>query len=78
MKVVINCLGLVFDIVGAVILFKFGLPEEISRSGAISLVIEGTDQDEVKKGRLYDRWGRIGLILLILGFIFQFASNFIE
>jgi len=35
----VNGFGLIFDIAGAVLLFKFGLPADVRRSGHSSLVI---------------------------------------
>jgi hypothetical protein len=39
--------------------------------------MERTDEEEIKKAQKYDFWGKTGLILLIIGFIFQLISNFI-
>jgi hypothetical protein len=67
--------GLVFDIIGAIIIFKFGLPKEISRSGSISLVLEKEDEDEKALAKKYDNYSKYGFYLLILGFILQFISS---
>lgn len=75
--VAINTLGLFFDIFGAGLLFKFGLPENISRSGAINLIAEQTDEEEKKKATRYDMWGKIGLSALMFGFVLQAISNFL-
>lgn len=72
----LNSSGLVLDIAGAYMLFKFGLPAEISRSGAQYLELEQNDIDEAKKAQKYDRLGRFGLGLLVGGFVLQLASNF--
>ena len=74
----LNDLGLVLDIIGAVLLFKFGLPASIDREGHVLLATGQIDENEIKKGKLYDRWGRIGLALLITGFILQLASNHVS
>jgi hypothetical protein len=73
----INSSGLVFDISGAILLFKYGLPEDVRRKGQSYLLLEGTDDAQIAKGKLYDRFGRAGVILLILGFALQFFSNFV-
>lgn len=73
----INTICLFFDIAGALLLFKFGLPEVISRSGSIYLILEQKDDNEKNKALVYDRFGKVGLICLILGFILQVISNFI-
>ncbi len=74
----INDIGLLLDIIGAVLLFKFGLPASIDRQGHIHIITEQVDEEEIKKGKLYDIWGKFGLGLLILGFVLQLASNHVS
>ncbi len=74
---IVNSIGLVFDIMGALLLWKYGLPEPISREGHVHLVLEQVDEDEKAKAKKYDRWSYGGLILLILGFGLQLVSNFL-
>jgi hypothetical protein len=45
----VNSVGLALDIAGALLLFKFGLPEEISRSGHGALLVEQVDEAEVAR-----------------------------
>ena len=73
----INSLGLLLDIVGVIILWKYGLPESLSREGHISIVTEQIDETEKAKAALYDRWSKFGLFFLITGFVFQLISNFL-
>ena len=73
----LNSFGLFLDIVGAILIFKYGLPEPISREGHISLITEQEDEQEKKKAKTYDQRARMGLIFLILGFGFQLVSNFL-
>lgn len=63
--------GLLLDIIGALLLWRFGLPETVSRDGTILLAIEQVDEGEVSKGRFYDRMARWGLTLLVSGFALQ-------
>lgn len=74
----INDIGLLLDIFGAILLFKFGLPDSIDREGHCHIITEQVDEEEIKKGKLYDKLGKIGLVLLILGFIFQLISNHVS
>ena len=67
--------GLSLDILGAVLIFKFGLPPEVSRSGTGALLLEGTDENEIKKARWYDSISREGILLLALGFAFQIGGG---
>ena len=74
----VNSAGLALDIVGAYLLFRFGLPAEISRSGAIHVIAWERDAASIARARAYDRWGHTGLGLLMAGFAFQLLSNFIK
>jgi len=71
----LNDLGLVAGVIGAVLLFKFGLPADIDREGHVHLIIERVDHEEIRKGKTYDRWGKVGLALLVIAFALQLASN---
>ena len=72
MPQIINSIGLLLDIFGVVLLFKYGLPSNAAtRTG-----VYGDVAPEVRKH--YDRMGQLGLALLIAGFLFQLASNFLQ
>ncbi|MDE0624997.1 MAG: hypothetical protein OXH99_01230 [Bryobacterales bacterium] len=70
----VNSIGLGLDIAGVVLLFFFGLPAEVSRSGALYLSW-GANEEEARKGRRYERISRFALVLLVVGFALQIASN---
>jgi hypothetical protein len=74
----INSFGLVLDIIGVCLVWKFGLPAEISRAGAMNLIAEQSDDPQIEQGKMYDRWSKIGLSCLLMGFVFQLISNFIR
>lgn len=73
----VNSVGLVMDVVGVLLLFKFGLPEDVRRNGEGYLILEETDQSEIAKAKRYDFWARIALGLVVLGFVAQLISNFL-
>ena len=73
----INSVGLVLDITGAILLWRYGLPEALSREGHIHMVLEQTDASEIAKAKAYDRWAKVGLGSLVAGFIFQLISNYV-
>jgi len=71
----LNSLGLVLDIIGAVILFFFGLTPKIDTEGTVYLIAEQKDEDEIKRGKFYKIMSSIGIGLIAVGFIFQLISN---
>ncbi len=73
----INSLGLILDIFGAILIFLFGISPNISREGHINLILEQEDTSEKEKAKKYDSYSRIGMYLLIAGFILQLISNHI-
>ena len=73
----INSLGLILDIIGALLLIKFGIPPKIDREGHQHWILEQVDQSEIEKARLYDRWSNIAILLIVVGFVLQLVSNYI-
>ena len=78
----INTAGLVFDIIGVVLLFRYALPEEVSRKGIKNVLWwvsgadeERTDEEQKKKAERYDRRACLGLVLIVVGFGLQIWSN---
>lgn len=57
-------------------LFIYGLPAEISRSGADCLGF-GKDPKEQAKARFYDRMAYVALVCLVSGFVLQGVSNWL-
>jgi hypothetical protein len=73
-----NSVGLAFDIVGAFLLARYGLPPVVSRGGGIFMGPVrriGTDNPAARTAELYERRGHLGLCLLIIGFVFQFVAS---
>ena len=67
---VLNSCGLALDILGVVLLFFFGIPSRAGLDGVLTL--------DRGRGKDYKRavfWSRVGLGLLITGFLLQIASN---
>jgi hypothetical protein len=76
-KVIVNSLGLLFGALGAFLIWKFGLPASIDRAGAIHIITEQRDEEEVKLAKKYDFRSGVGFWLIILSFLFQLVSNFL-
>lgn len=71
---IINTVGLIFDIIGVGLLFRYGLPEPIGKDGA-RRITWGTDEEETAKWKRYKRMSYLALGLLIFGFLLQIVSN---
>ena len=75
-KTMINSIGLIIDIGGAVLLYFYGIHPVFQK-----------DPDEMTLGDLttpnplsvrYKFWSKVGFICLIAGFVLQLSSNFIK
>ena len=66
-----DIIGLVLSLVGAIVIFFFGLSPMISESGATHLITEQADEGEIKRAKKYKVISRVGLILLIVGFLLE-------
>ena len=73
----INSIGLICDIIGALAIWKYGLPKQISSSGAVNIICEGTNEKEIEKAKRYDAFALCGILLLAGGFVLQLVSNFL-
>ena len=68
----INCIGVFFDIIGAVMIWRYtpSLFEEDKNND-----IQPTDSKENQK---HIHLSETGIILIIIGFIFQLAGNIMQ
>ena len=74
----LQSLGLLLDIVGVVLLFKYGLPEFSPSGGVDRLAIGPSAPEDIRKEKKYRKMGKVGLALLILGFFLQLIPSGIE
>lgn len=72
---IMDIIGLSLNLVGVIIIFFFGLPPRIQERGESSLLLEGKDEDQIKKGKIYRCISKSGLFLLIAGFICQLVEK---
>jgi len=70
----LTIIGLSYDILGVILIWRFGLPEFIDRKGHIHIITEKIDEKEVEKAKTYDQVSRIGLMLLVGGFAYQILA----
>jgi len=73
----VNSIGLILDIIGALLLIKFSIPPKIDREGHQHLILEQLDQSEIAKARIFDRWSTFAILLIVAGLILQLVSNYI-
>lgn len=76
MNTAINTIGLFLDLIGVLLLFKFGLPSNVDKNGYIGLILEQEDENEKLKWKKYNFWSKIGLGFILIGFILQIISNY--
>ena len=71
----ITTVGLVFDIIGVVILFYYGPPVgSVGLEGSETIVTE-PDPERAKVARREYRISKFGLVLLFVGFVLQVWGN---
>lgn len=70
----LNSMGLVLDIIGVCILFKYGFPQP-DLDDSIKLVAEQKDPDAPRKLRRWKWMSGIGLATLIGGFLSQLLGT---
>ncbi len=64
--------------VGAYLIFRFGLPEKIDREGSIQVIV-GKNEEEIHKVKKYDLLAKkVGVPFLMIGFFLQFVSNYLN
>jgi hypothetical protein len=73
---VVGSLGLILDILGVCILFKFGFPQP-DLDDSIKLVLEEKDKDAPRRRRVYVAMSLTGLVCLIGGFGLQLLAFWI-
>ncbi len=59
-------------------IWRYGLPEPLSREGKVYFIAEQSDETEKVKAARYDLLSKIGLVLVIGGFVLQLFSNFVN
>jgi len=82
---ILNTMGLVFNILGVILIFFFGLPQPSHDEGVTLTLGEGTvledgtsvkelNEQVRKRKSLYKAFAYVALNLMLLGFIFQLLS----
>jgi hypothetical protein len=71
---VLSTIGLVASLAGVVLLFRYGMPYEIRRGGARYIQFEQIDPTQVGREARYGVLGWSGLVLIVIGTLFQIAG----
>ena len=75
---VISSTGLFLDSIGADLIYKFGLPQNLNRDGYNVLIqSRKRNQSELKKVLWFDIYSTIGIGSLITGFTLQLGANWL-
>ena len=70
---IISTVGLSMNLISAIMLWRYGLPKQINRSGSIGLQVK-IDESMKKKAERYDLYSKIAIALMILGFLLQLVA----
>jgi hypothetical protein len=73
----VNAIGLAFDIIGVLFLWKYGLPSPVNREGK-SIAVYNVSDESVALAKRCRIMSGVGIVLICVGFIFQFASDFVS
>ena len=73
----INSVGLAFDIAGVILLYFYGLSGRLNTPGGQVIVFSGESPEDAEERKRYTRWSRLGLFLIVFGFVLQIISNWL-
>lgn len=71
----LSAIGLLLDIIGAGLIFFFGVIPKMYADGRQGVTWREPTELEAAKGSRYARLSQLGIGLLIAGFVFQIAGN---
>ena len=75
--VLLNTVGLVFNLVGVLLLFRYGMPYRTRTGGSGFLMVEQKDSAAISLEEQHDFLGYVGLCLIILGTVLQIVANWV-
>jgi hypothetical protein len=70
--------GMGLNLIGLLMLFRFGMPYKTRSSGAVLLAAEQVDEAEKRREGWYSMWGRFGLWIAVLGTLLQIWSTGVQ
>lgn len=73
--VITSSIGLLFGVVGALLIWRHSIPPAGIETDTI-LLEDSPDPEEIAQKRdLHLKWSRAGMLMLAIGFVFQFTGN---
>jgi len=69
-----NTLGLVINLVGVFLLFRYGMPYRVETGGAIHRVVSQVDEKAKAAESIYRWLGWIGVLLILVGTVLQIVG----
>jgi hypothetical protein len=73
-----NIVGLVLNLIGVILLFRYGIPYAVDTGGVVGLTDGRIDHDEVQRIALYTRLGWTGLTAIITGTACQIYGAYLS
>jgi hypothetical protein len=73
----LNIAGLLMNLAGVILLFRYGMPYRVRSEGLSYLVTENVDKREAAAEKLYDWLGWLGLVLIVIGTGAQITAVFL-
>lgn len=70
----LNLAGLALNLIGILVLFRWGMPFRVVTGGAIHLIAEQSDAKEIAAERLYKIVAYFGLAALVVGTLLQMIA----
>jgi hypothetical protein len=76
--VILNVIGLGFDMLGVLVVFLFGISPRLDLGGHDIIVTKEINDKEIKKTKRYKLYSWLGLFLIFSGFLLQLVGNLIR
>ncbi len=72
----LNIIGLVLNLVGVIILFRYGMPYHVPTGGAVHIITEQIDTAEKALESRYEIFGYFGLVAIVAGTALQIVGAY--
>jgi hypothetical protein len=77
MPAIFSSIGLVLNLTGVIVLFRYGMPYRVRTGGDSNLLLVGKDEGAKSLDVEYDNLGRLGLIVVLTGTVFQVIGTIV-